>query len=102
MNYMKLFIFTVVGLVMSVSALAKEENMQEIRAYMAYNFPVDPTRLEIAADMDLSYALASTLVEWGKDKQIISGLCEDWEIIGDDTYRFILQKNAKWSNGEPI
>ncbi len=52
--------------------------------------------------MDLSYGLASTLVEWGKDKQIAGGLCDKWDVINDHTYRLYLRKNIRWSNGEPI
>ena len=35
--------------------------MKEIRTYMSFNFPVDPAKIETLPDVDLCYALGSTL-----------------------------------------
>jgi len=76
--------------------------MKEIRTYMPFNFPVDPAKIETLPDMDLSYALASTLVRWDADKRITSGLATRWEITSEKIYKFTLPKDAKWSNGSPL
>lgn len=76
--------------------------MNELRAYMPFTFPVDPTRIQTVPEMDLSYALTSTLIEWSQDKQIHKGLAERWKPEGDRKYHFFLSKNAKWSDGSPI
>ena len=52
--------------------------------------------------MDLSYALAGTLVRWNTNKQITAGLASRWEITNPKTYKFTLPEGAKWSNGSPI
>ncbi|MBK9294525.1 MAG: hypothetical protein IPM57_08780 [Oligoflexia bacterium] len=76
--------------------------MSEVRTYMAFSSIIDPAKIVTTPDMDLSYALASTMVEWGIDKQFVSGLAEKWEIIGDRIFRFHIRKNTKWSNGKPV
>lgn len=76
--------------------------MKEVRTYMPFNYPVDPARIVIIPDMDLSYGLASTLVEWSATKQITAGLASRWEITGEKTYKFTLRDGAKWSDGSPI
>ena len=76
--------------------------MNQIRTYMAYSTPVDPARLEVIPDMDLSYALASTLVEWGPDKKPVSGLALEWEPLAGNICQFRLRPEAKWSDGSPI
>ena len=95
-------ILIAVGIVVSVQSFAQEKVMKEIRTYMPFNFPVEPARIIIIPDMDLSYALASRLVEWSPSKQPAGGLAARWEIIGDSTYRFTLKENAKWSDGSPV
>lgn len=75
--------------------------MSEIRTYMSITYPVDPTRIETIPDMNISNALASTLVEWDKKKAMAPGLAISWKIIGN-TYRLKLRNNLKWSNGDPL
>ncbi len=76
--------------------------MKEIRTYMSFTWPIDPAKIITTPDMDLSYALAGTLVEWGKNKHHVAGLTDKWEITGEYTYRFTIRKNLKWSDGSPI
>ncbi len=76
--------------------------MKEIRTYLPFNYPVDPAKIVIIPDMDLSYALASTLVEWSPAKQLTSGLAATWKISAENAYSFTLRPNAKWSDGSPI
>jgi len=76
--------------------------MNEIRSYMPFTMPVDPSKIITTPDMDLSYALSATLVEWGPSKQPVSGLAKRWDILDKNVYRITLDKNAKWSDGNPI
>lgn len=76
--------------------------MNEVRTFMSYTLPVDPAKIQSIPDMDMSYALAGTLVEWDSDKQISAGLAETWRIVSPNTYRFRLQEDARWSNGEAV
>lgn len=91
-------------LILAITPLLAEggTSMNEVRTYMPFTFPVDPAKIQTIPDMDMSYALASTLVEWDSEKQISAGLAESWKIVGPNTYRFTLRQNAKWSNGNPI
>lgn len=73
--------------------------MNEIRTYMSFTTPLDPAKIETIPDMDMSYALASTLVEWGPDKQLSAGVAERWSEIGPQKFRFTLRKGLKWSDG---
>lgn len=76
--------------------------MNEVRTYMPFTYPVDPVKIQIIPDMDMSYALAATLVEWDAEKQISAALAESWKIVAPNVYRFTLRKNALWSNGKPV
>jgi MarR-like DNA-binding transcriptional regulator SgrR of sgrS sRNA len=76
--------------------------MNEIRTYMSFSLPVDPALIQSIPDMDMSYALAATLVEWDLEKQISAGLAESWRISGPSTYSFTIRQGAHWSNGEPL
>lgn len=77
-------------------------NDKAIRTYMAFGLPVDPANVRTLVDLDLSYALAATLVEWSSARQIVAGLAESWEIIGENEIAFKVRKNLKWSNGESV
>ncbi|MCM0604511.1 MAG: hypothetical protein KA715_00300 [Xanthomonadaceae bacterium] len=74
----------------------------QIRTYMAFSQPIDPARILTIPDMDLSYALGSTLVRWDDHKQIAPGIAQRWEIISEKTYRFTLRDGLKWSNNDLV
>lgn len=76
--------------------------MNEVRTYMSFTYPVDPARIQTIPDMDVSYALASTLVEWNPDKQIAAGLADKWQVVGTNVYRLTLRKDARWSDGSKL
>ncbi len=82
--------------------MSKNSTDRQVRTYMDYSKPIDPVVMVTIPDMDLSYALAGTLVEWDKNKQITSGLAIKWENIDDKTVRFHLRKNLKWSDGSLV
>ncbi len=76
--------------------------MKQIRTYMPYSYPVDPVRLVSIADMDLSYALASTLVQWDTSKQVSGAVAEAWESPSPEVVRFTIRKNLRWSDGSLV
>jgi MarR-like DNA-binding transcriptional regulator SgrR of sgrS sRNA len=78
---------------------AKE--MREIRTYLSISHPIDPARIFTLTDMDMSYALASTLIEWDDSRQIVSALASRWDIEGHKI-RFTLSEDARWSDGKTI
>jgi hypothetical protein len=83
-------------------AMASDKPAQQVRTYMDYSKPIDPVVMVTIPDMDLSYALASTLVEWDRKKQIVSGISSKWEKVGDKTLRFDLRNDLKWSDGSKL
>ena len=81
---------------------AERKHMNEVRTYMSFTYPVDPVKIQIIPDMDMSYALAATLIEWDAEKQISAALAESWKIVSTNVYRFTIRKNATWSDGNPV
>jgi len=69
---------------------------------MPFSASVDPAKIVTIPDMDLSYALASTLVEWSPAKEITAGLASRWEVAAERVYRLTLRDNARWSDGAPL
>jgi MarR-like DNA-binding transcriptional regulator SgrR of sgrS sRNA len=86
----------------SKTSVAKAEQMKEIRTYMAFSSPVDPVKIETIPDMDMSYALASTLIEWDDQKQLSGALSDKWKILDEKTYRLTLRDGIQWSDGSPL
>ncbi len=76
--------------------------MNQIRQYGQFSTPIDPARVYAVVDMDLSYALASTLVEWDDQKQIKGGIAKSWKKDGGRIFRFSILPNLKWSSGEAV
>jgi len=82
-------------------AMAKE-NKREIKTYLSFGLPIDPARVYTLVDLDFSYALAATLVDWNDAKEPISGLAESWQYTGEKEITFKLQQNLKWSDGTTL
>lgn len=105
-NFMNLKRFTVAGgILLSLVACttkSRKPMVSQVRTYMQYTYPIDPVRIFSIADMDLSYALASTLVEWDVNKQLSSALAKSWSYKGEHTIEFSLRPDLKWSNGTEI
>ena len=102
MKKTSLMILISISQVFSAAFAEGEQHMRQVRTYMSYTWPIDPTKIITLSEMDLSYGLAATLTEWGKDKQIVSGLASKWQIIGGNKFRFTLRDGAKWSNGGKV
>ena len=101
---MRLFIFACLAVNLAGAATYSEEKktMKQIRTLMSYSYPVDPVRIVTIPDMDLSYALASTLVKWDHDKQFMGAVAESWEPIAENIYRFKIRTGLKWSDGSAL
>lgn len=63
---------------------------------------VDPARILSMADLELATALASPLVVFNDERQIVSGLAERWEFLPPFRIKFTLRKELAWSDGTPI
>ena len=75
---------------------------KQIRTYMQYSLPIDPVRIVTIPDMDISYALGTTLVTWSPLKQVREGIARSWKFEGEKGVRFILQPGVAWSDGSPL
>jgi MarR-like DNA-binding transcriptional regulator SgrR of sgrS sRNA len=84
------------------AAMAENQASKEIRTYMSYGLPLDPAHIFTLEDLDFSYALASTLVDWNDAKEPVSGLASSWEYIGDKKVVFHIGKSAMWSDGSTV
>lgn len=79
-----------------------KENQRTIKTYMQFALPVDPADVKTLVDLDLSYALAMTLVSWSPNRELVSGLAESWAPVSDKSIRFNIGKNMKWSDGSDL
>lgn len=78
-----------------------KEKTNVVKTYMQFGLPIDPANVRTLVDLDLSYALASTLVEWSPSRELVSGLAESWKITGEKELTFKV-KPAKWSDGSSV
>ncbi len=75
---------------------------KQVRLYQNFSEVIDPAHIFTLSDMDFSYALASTLVEWDSSKQIAGGVAESWQKLGTDRIQFKIRKDLKWSDESPL
>ncbi len=73
-----------------------------IHTYMAFGLPLDPANVRTLVDLDLSYALSSTLTEWSDSRELVSGLAKSWTITGKNEVQFQLKDGLKWSDGSAV
>jgi MarR-like DNA-binding transcriptional regulator SgrR of sgrS sRNA len=73
-----------------------------VRTYMAYPDKADPAHILTMADLELSMALASTLVAFDEERELISGLATKWAIVSSNKVQFILRDGLKWSDGSSV
>lgn len=78
------------------------KTLNEIRTYMPFSFPIDPAKIHSLPDLNIAFALNSTLIERDNEKEISAGLVDRWVVISPRVYRLTLKHNAKWSNGALI
>lgn len=72
-----------------------------LRTYMMYPEQIDPAHVLTMPELELSNALASTLVIFNESREIVSGLAEKW-VAENSQLKFTLRPNMKWSNGDAI
>lgn len=73
-----------------------------IHTYMAFGLPLDPANVRTLVDLDLSYALSSTLTEWSDSRELVAGLAKSWKITGKNEMQFSLKDDLKWSDGSNV
>jgi MarR-like DNA-binding transcriptional regulator SgrR of sgrS sRNA len=73
-----------------------------IKTYMSFGLPLDPANIKTLVDLDLSYALGATLVDWNESREISPGLADSWEFPSEKEVLFHLRADAKWSDGGPV
>jgi len=97
---MRVFLIVMAGVaLMSNYSIANQT--KEIRTYFSVSEPIDPARVLTMEDTEMSYALATTLVDWDDSKQILSHLASRWSVTSK-ALQFTLSDNARWSDGNMI
>jgi ABC-type transport system substrate-binding protein len=91
------------GVFMNVSQAENSKSDREIRTYLSVSLPVDPARVVTINDIEMAYALSSTLVDLDDVQGIKAGLASRWSVTSDGkAIRFELSPDLKWSNGERL
>jgi len=89
----------IMGVAHGESVMSKE---RVLKTYLSFSLPLDPAHVKTMADLNLSYALASTLVTWSPSRELISSLAESWSFENKNQVQFKLSPKAKWSDGSKI
>lgn len=79
----------------------KSKAMDTVRTYMNFS-EIDPAHILTMADLEMSFALGSTLVAFNDERKLVAGLAEKWELIAPTKIRFIFRKDLKWSDGSHV
>jgi MarR-like DNA-binding transcriptional regulator SgrR of sgrS sRNA len=82
--------------------IAMAQESRTIKTYLSFGLPVDPSNVKTLVDLDLSYALASTLVDWSDTRNLNEGLATPVEASTDREFAFKLRPQAKWSDGSAV
>ena len=80
----------------------EKDQTKTLRTYMPFTSPIDPMSVKTLVDLELSYALGTTLVGWTSSRELTSQLASSWEFIGENEVHFKISKKAKWSDGSVI
>ena len=99
MRAVTIFLFSF-SLILQGVALAEQSKI--IKTYMSFGLPVDPANVKTLVDLDLSYALASTLVDWTDSRSLRDGIAKYVEGNSDKEAVFKIRPEAKWSDGNPV
>ena len=74
-----------------------------IRVEIRPSLPLDPLKIQTMADYDLALCLYRTWFDYDAARMAIPGLVHEWSFDNSTgTYRFVVSKNARWSDGSPI
>lgn len=64
---------------------------------------IDPQLIEDSAGHDVARNLFEGLMNQNEKGELVPGVAESFSVSTDNkTYTFILRKDAKWSNGDPV
>jgi len=64
---------------------------------------LDPPKIDNRAAGTIAKQLFEGLTRLDKDGNVIPGVAERWQVSTDGkVYTFVLRRNARWSNGEPV
>ncbi len=83
------------------AAKGKGKAMDTIKTYMSFS-EIDPAHILTMSDLEMSFALGSTLVAFNGDRKMVAGLAEKWETLPPTKIRFTLRKDLKWSDGSAV
>ncbi len=90
----------------SQQAAAKMENpvhtSKSVRIYLDFTSETDPAHILTMADLELSIALATPLVVFNNERQVVSGLAERWKTLPPNQISFTLRKDLRWSDGSTV
>jgi MarR-like DNA-binding transcriptional regulator SgrR of sgrS sRNA len=95
-------LFLILGTKGGALSSQKHNPTNEVRTYMAFTLPIDPANVKTLVDLDFSYALGMTLVDWSSNREITSALADSWTFTGDKEVNFKLNPKLKWSDGTTI
>jgi ABC-type transport system substrate-binding protein len=95
-------LFLLISVSVPGGAAVHKDLKKIVKTYLPFTLPVDPANVRTLVDLDLSYALASTLVGWSPTRELVSGLAESWKPTGEREMTFTLSEKAKWSDGTPV
>ena len=59
---------------------AETTKIKEVRTYFSISHPIDPARVFTLSDIDMAYALSTTLIDWDGSRQPRSALAAKWDI----------------------
>jgi hypothetical protein len=74
-----------------------------VNIYHDFSLPIDLRSVRIMADLDISYAIGSTLVTHGNDGQLSSSVASRWSADSEKgQIDFYLNEGAKWADGSAL
>ena len=76
--------------------------MKSVKTYLSFSKKIDPASIVTMADLEISTALSSPLVEFNSERQVVSALAERWTVLPPNQMKFILRSGLKWSDGKPV
>jgi ABC-type transport system substrate-binding protein len=99
---MKFIYLLLISALIFPGRIAMAQESHTIKTYMSFGLPVDPSNVKTLVDLDLSYALAATLVDWTDSRNLNEGLAKPLENNSDKEVAFKLRPQAKWSDGNAV
>lgn len=99
---MKFYITTLILFSIYAEGVALSDQSKTIKTYMSFGLPIDPANVKTLVDLDLSYALASTLIDWTDSRNLKVGVAKYIDGVSEKEAVFKIRPESKWSDGSPI